>query len=252
MYQFVRLDPASPVARLTLDRPPLNIINVAMMRELQRAIQTVAEDESVKVLLIGARGRAFCAGTDIGEHLPPHTEALIGEYSRVTVQLLELPCPSIAVVQGDALGGGCELVSACDMVVAAEGARFAQPEIKLGVYPPIANVLLPRLIGPRRAAEFILSGEPISAERALEWGLANCVVPAGELERTAQELAEALARHSGPALRLARRALAGQSVEALKAELAAMDRRYMDEIAPLADAQEGLRAFLEKRAPRWS
>jgi cyclohexa-1,5-dienecarbonyl-CoA hydratase len=159
--------------------------------------------------------------------------------------------PVVAIVDGAALGGGCELVAACDIVVASDRARFGQPEIKLGVFPPVAAILLPRVIGEKRARELILTGELIDATEAARIGLVNYVVPAEQLEAKAQEILARLRELSATALELTRRALDIARSERLEDALARVENFYLNELMKTEDAGEGVRAFMEKRKPVW-
>jgi cyclohexa-1,5-dienecarbonyl-CoA hydratase len=159
--------------------------------------------------------------------------------------------PVVALVDGAALGGGCELVAACDIVVATERARFGQPEIKLGVFPPVAAIMLPRIIGERRARELILTGELIDAPEALRLGLVNYVVAPAALAAKGQEILARLRELSAPALELTRRALDIAREESLEDALARVESLYLNELMKTEDAAEGVNAFMEKRKPVW-
>jgi cyclohexa-1,5-dienecarbonyl-CoA hydratase len=159
--------------------------------------------------------------------------------------------PTVAVVEGAALGGGCELVAGCDIVISSAAARYGQPEIKLGVFPPVAAVLLPRVVGERRARELLLTGEIFGAEEALRIGLVNYVVEGDQLEARLQEVLARLRELSAPALEMTRRAMdAGRGRPFLEALERAEDL-YLNELMKTEDAQEGVRAFMEKRRPEW-
>jgi cyclohexa-1,5-dienecarbonyl-CoA hydratase len=163
----------------------------------------------------------------------------------------ELALPAVAVVDGAALGGGCELVVACDIVIASERARFGQPEINLGVFPPVAALLLPRVIGEKRARELILTGELIDAPEALRLGLVNYVVPHAQLTQKTEEILSRLRELSAPALELTRRALDVGRGWSFKEVLDRVENLYLNELMKTEDAQEGVRAFMEKRKPVW-
>lgn len=245
----VSLERQGPVAWLALDRPPLNVLDIATMRQFAEGLGAAAE---AKVVVVVARGKAFCAGVDVADHTPDKIDAMLEVFHALVRALWSLPQPVIAAVQGAALGGGMELALACDLVIAAEGARFGQPEIKVGAFPPVAALLLPGLVGRQAALECVLRGEAWSARRAFELGLVNAVVPGGQLAEAAAAWARELAALSGPILTLAKRAVRiGWDEEGLEARLARIERLYRDELVGLEDAQEGLRAFLEKRKPQW-
>jgi cyclohexa-1,5-dienecarbonyl-CoA hydratase len=240
------------IATLTLDHPPLNILTQAMLAELRGALGRLADDHDVRVLVVRAAGDQFSAGADVGEHLPPRHRELIPEFVATVRRLAEFPTPVVAAVRGRCLGGGFELVQAVDIVVAGEGATFGQPEIRLGVSPPAACALLPGLVGPGFAAELVLLGDIVDAARARDAGLVARVVPDARVDDEAHALAARMARSSGAALRLTKRALR-QGLDARRAQaLAACQAIYLDELMRTEDAEEGLRAFLEKRTPQWT
>ncbi len=160
-FEFIRLDVADGVATITLDRPSLNILTIAMIRELGAALDASAERGQLKAAVLRAEGRAFCAGVDVADHVPERVDEMIRGFGRLFMQLRAFPAPTIAVVQGAALGGGTELAVGCDLVLAGTSARFGQPEITLGVFPPIAAALFPGLIGYQQAARLVLTGETI-------------------------------------------------------------------------------------------
>lgn len=241
------------IARLTLRHPPLNILTRALLAELRGALNALAADTTLRVAILGAEGKHFSAGADVGEHLPPAWKGMVPEFLETVAALRAFPVPLIAAVRGRCLGGGFELVQGVDLVVAGESAVFGQPEIQLGVVPPAACALLPSLVGQVRAAEIIFTGDPMTAAEARDAGLVWRVVPDDRVDAEALALAGRIARHSAAALRVAKRALRTPARERNEAEgLHAAGRRYARDLMRTSDATEGLTAFLEKRTPVWS
>ena len=247
----MRVRRSDGVAWVTLDNPPLNVLTAAVLGELADALGSLQADRELRLIVLEGAGRVFSAGADVGEHLGDLFATLMDRFGRVAHALLESEVPTLAVVQGAALGGGCELAVLCDLVIAAEDARLGVPEITLGVVPPVAAALFPRVVGPQRAAGLILTGTPVSGAEAAAWGLVWKSVPADRLRAEAEAIAATFAARSAAALRLARRALIAGRLPSLVAAVDAADELSKEAVPAMADAQEGLRAFLEKRPPRW-
>jgi len=243
------------VARIELDNQPLNLVTGAMMEALDAALDELARDPEVRaVVLTGAGTRAFCAGSDVKEF-----EQLAGRVAQgkllyekyVYRKLAELPVPTIAAIEGDALGGGLELALCCDLRVASENARLGMPEVRLGVIPGSGGTQrLPAVVGPARAKELILVGELIGAQRAEQIGLVNAVVAAGEALAAATDMGERIAQRGPVAVREAKRLIERArdlDMDAgLAAELDASDRVFATD-----DMLEGVRAFFAKRPPEF-
>ena len=205
--QFVEGQFAGGAGRLTLKRPPLNILNIAMLRELSDALDAAGGDTSLRVLVLRAEGTLFSAGVDVADHTADKVDEMIPLFGRVCAKLADFPAPTIAALHGHALGGGCELALCCDLVVAADTARLGQPEIKLATIAPVAAIRLTDFTGYRRAAELLFVGDAISAADAERIGLVNRVAPAAELDEAVNRLADQLLALSAPALRYCKRAL---------------------------------------------
>jgi len=252
-FQHITFEKRGGVARLTLNKPPLNVLDIAMMREINAALEEVGDDPGIKVLVFEAAegSKAFSAGVDVSEHTADKVEEMIEVFHRMFRLLDRLEVPTVAVVDGAALGGGCELVLFCDMVIASEKASFGQPEIQVGVLPPIAVVALPAIIGPKKALEVVLIGDRIRAPEALQLGLVNKVVPPEELRAAADEFVGRFTKLSGAVLRLTKRAVRVGSVGRFADGLAAVEELYLGPLMATEDANEGLAAFMEKRAPVW-
>lgn len=240
------------VGRLVLNNPPLNIITRNMMGEVREALASFSADSSLRVLLISAAGKHFSAGADVGEHMPPEHEKLIPEFTATVAALDAFPLPTIAAVHGRCLGGAFELIQPVDMVIAADSASFGQPEIMLGVVPPIASVLLPGMGSWGSAAEIVFTGDSYSAEQAREAGFVLKVVGEGDLHTAAENLAARVSRHSAAALRSAKRTMKASVARSRSEALEEAGRIYVDELMKTGDALEGLLAFTEKRKPIWS
>ena len=238
------------LGRIVLSHPPLNILTRDVLAGVRRELDRLAGEPSLRVLLLGAEGKHFSAGADVGEHLPPDYRELIPEFVQTVADLVSFPLPVVAAVQGRCLGGGFELAMGADIIVAAEGASFGQPEILLGVLPPAACVILPRLCSPGLAAEIVLGGDSLSAREAEREGLVRRVVPESELEEAALDITRKMTRHSAAALRIGKRMLAGDP-EAVREALDRAGALYIDELMETDDALEGLQAFVEKRRPEW-
>jgi cyclohexa-1,5-dienecarbonyl-CoA hydratase len=239
------------LGRITLDRPPVNVLTTAMMRELAAALRRVAGDDDVRVVRLDAAGKAFCAGVDVGDHLGDLLPAMMDALGDLFVAFESVPQPVVAVAQGAALGGGLEVLLGCDLVVASEKATFGQPEIKLGVFAPPASVLLPRWIGERRAAGLLLTGESVDAAEAKRIGLVHEVFPIEGFDAAATAWIGKLMALSGAALRRAKRALAVSRGLPLRDAHAAVHDLYMNDLMTTDDAHEGLRSFVDKRPPVW-
>lgn len=253
MYQTINFQVDGAAARLTLNRSPLNVITMPMITEMVEAVASLREQPAVKVLVIEAAlgSKAFSAGVDVADHTADKVHEMIHEFHHLFGLLAGLNIPTLAVVNGAALGGGCELAIFCDMIVASERAKFGQPEIKVGVFPPLAAVMLPRLIPHHRALELLLTGETIDAAEAYRLGLVNRVAPPEELQAAANELIEKLASLSASILRSTRKAAWLGAAGSFPDALAAVEKLYLDELMQTHDAHEGLAAFMEKRPPAW-
>jgi cyclohexa-1,5-dienecarbonyl-CoA hydratase len=246
----VRVRRDGGVAWTTIDRPPLNVLNRALMDELDEILDELEADRSLRLIVLEGAGKVFSAGVDIGEHMGEQIGPMLDAFTRVAARLIDGDVPIMAVVQGAALGGACELVALCDLAIVADDARIGVPEIGLAVVPPVAAALFPGMIGRQRAAALVLTGEPISGADAAGWGLVWRSVPAADLHAEAARVAAGFQAKSASALRLARRSLRVSTADLL----GAIDRANglsVEDLPESADAQEGLRAFLEKRPPRW-
>ena len=252
-FQNIKFKIEDRAARITFARPPLNVLSIAMMRELGDALKECVQTSDLAAIVFDAapESKAFCAGVAVEEHVPETVFQMLDSFHFVFRMLLQVSRPVIAVVDGLALGGGCELVAACDTVIAGERARFGQPEIKLGVFPPVAAILLPRIIGEKRARELILSGDMIEATEALRLGLVNYVVPAAELEQKLQSVLAKLRDLSASSLAMTRMALDLGAGSSFQSALAEVEDLYLNELMKTEDAHEGVRAFMEKRKPEW-
>jgi len=241
-------------AVVRIDRPPANVLDIAAMQELCGALDEVkAHEAELNVLVVGAEGeKAFCAGVDVADHTADKVVKMIETFHGIFRRLEGLDVVTVAAVKGLALGGGCELAMACDLVVAADTARFGQPEIKLAVFPPLAMVYLAPIVGTKRAMEMILMGEVVQAPEARAMGLVNQVFPAAELDKGLDVYVGKLEALSGSALRAAKGAFKRTNdAEGFEKRLWVAEDAYLNGLMALEDAAEGLGAFLEKRKPVW-
>jgi len=237
-------------AWITLDRPPLNILDIQMMEDLDAALQR-ALPQSDFVIFQGAGSKTFSAGAEIADHTPERVSKMLSAFHVIFRRLSKADCLKIAAVHGHCLGGGMELATFCDFVIATESAQFGQPEIKLGCFPPVAMVTLPYLIGMRAAADLILTGRQISAAEAQRLGLITRVVSDSELRHAVSELLEELRALSPSVLQLTRKTLWNLHCAEFAKQLEEVERVYLSVLMKTHDAQEGIRAFLEKRKPVW-
>jgi enoyl-CoA hydratase/carnithine racemase len=252
-YKNIVLDKKEGIAKLTINRPPVNVMDQETLGEICAALEELAKDDDTRVLLIRGEGeRAFCAGVEVADHVGEKMPVMMKEFGRLFKLLRNLGKPSIAVVNGIALGGGCELVLGCDLAVASEKAKLGQPEIILGGLAPAAAPLLPRILGEKKAFEVLLLGESMNAVDAERFGLVNKVVPIEELDSAAEEMAGKFLKMSGLSVKLIREAFYRS------AEIADLDIA-LDTAVELGteswethDGQEGLKAYLEKRNPEWT
>lgn len=252
-FQNIKFQIQDRVARISFARPPLNIFNIAMMREIGNALNECVDQRHLAAIVFDAAegSRAFSAGVAVDDHVPGTIFQMLDSFHNIFRLLNQIAKPALAVVDGPALGGGCELVAACDMVIATDRAKFGQPEIKLGVFPPIAAILLPRIIGEKRAREMVLLGEIIDAAEALRLGLVNYVVPAEELEAKTTAMLTKFRELSASSLAMTRAALDLGADQNFEQALKKVEDAYLNELMKTEDANEGLQSFLEKRKPAW-
>jgi len=252
-FQYIKFRIEDRAARITFARPPLNILNIAMLREINEALNQCAHQRELAAIVFDAAAdcNAFSAGVAVEEHVEETIFQMLDSFHGVFRNLEQIARPTIAIVDGSALGGGCELVAACDIVIASERARFGQPEIKLGVFPPVAAVLLPRVIGDKRARELILTGELIEAPEAARLGLVNYLLPSNELEQKTSDLLSRFRNLSVAALAFTKEAIDLGRGRSLDLALKEVEDLYLNELMKTYDASEGIKAFAEKRKPEW-
>lgn len=237
------------VHTVTLDAPPGNVIDIALCEQLQRAIATAAADEGAKVLVLRGAGKHFSYGASVEEHLPEKAGLMLEAIGGVVRGLVGFPYPTVAGVQGRCLGGGFELALACGIIIAEEGSVLASPEIRLGVLPPAATALLEG----RGAEDVLLTGRDLGVTEAHRLGIVNAIVPAGALDESVDAfVVEHFVPRSAASLRMATRAVRERQLPAIEERLSAAERLYLEELVQTHDGVEGIRAFLEKRAPSWT
>ena len=252
-YQHIKFRIDDRVGRITFARPPVNILNIAMMREINDALNHCSHERELVAIVFDAASdcRAFSAGVAVEEHAEETIFQMLDSFHAIFRNLEQIGRPTIAVVDGAALGGGCELVTVCDIAIASDRGRFGQPEIKLGVFPPVAAVLLPQVVGDKRAREMMLTGELIEAAEAYRLGLINYLVPADQLEPKTNELLSKLRNLSAIALEHTKRAIDAGHGPSLDSALKAVEDMYLHELMKTYDATEGINAFIQKRKPVW-
>ena len=250
-FENILLEKHEGVARITLNRPPLNVLNIAMMKEINQALESIQNDTSIKVLVITGNGKAFSGGVDVADHVGDEVSKMIEVFHRMFRLLNSLPQPTLAVLNGSALGGGCELAVFCDMVISSEAAKIGQPEIKVGVFAPIASIVFPKLLSMKKALELQLTGDVIDAQEAVRIGLINQAVPADKLGEASETMIKKLSSLSGTVLSLTKKTTILGLESDFESVLKNVEHVYLNELMKTEDAEEGLQAFLEKRNPVW-
>lgn len=239
-------------ATVTLNRPPLNILDIPTIARLGETIEELSTDPDLQVIFLrGAGDRAFSAGVAIQDHTADKVGPMLDSLHGVIRRLRDLDAVTVAAVHGHCLGGGMELAFSCDLVIATEDARFAQPEIEVGCFPPVASALLPGRIGAGLTLDLALTGRSLTCYEAERLGLVTRRVPTGSLDNAVDRLRSELAAKSVPVTRLAKKAVRAGRDLPFSAALAETERIYKDELTSLEDLEEGVVAFLEKRRPLW-
>jgi len=250
-FRHIQFDTSTYIARITLNNPPYNVLSVPLMREIAEAIESLNGRGDIKAILLDSSQRTFSAGIGLEDSKADRVFSTLEAFNRVFEAIREISKPLIVVVNGPAIGAGSELAAFGDLVIATPKAKFAQPEVKLGVFPPFAAVMLPQLIGPKKTYELILTGEALSAEDALALGFVNRLVPESELKATVDEIINKIGEFSAPVLQMTKRVISGSLGLPLDQAMRQSHNIYLTQLMDLEDVQEGLRAVLEKRKPVW-
>ena len=240
-----------PIARIVLNNPPVNVIDVPMMDELAEALNEIETRPDIAIVIVSGSQRAFSAGVDVAAHTPDKVEQMLNKFHGVIRALVGSKKVSIAAVHGICLGGGAELAMVCDLAYTSELATWGFPEIKLGCYPPVAVSALASLVGQKYAADLVLTGRSITGREAATIGLANSVVPEVDLEHVVQDAVHHLSQLSPAALAITKKAIYAWDAIHFDKGLARAEKTYLDDLMRTEDAQEGINAFLEKRPPVW-
>jgi cyclohexa-1,5-dienecarbonyl-CoA hydratase len=240
-----------PIARIVLNNPPVNVIDIPMMDELAEALNEIETRPDIAILIVSGSQRAFSAGVDVAAHTPDKVEQMLNKFHGVIRALVGSKKVSIAAVHGICLGGGAELAMVCDLAYTSELATWGFPEIKLGCYPPVAVSALASLVGQKYAADLVLTGRSITGREAATIGLANSVVPEVDLEHVVQDAVHHLSQLSPAALAITKKAIYAWDAIHFDKGLARAEKTYLDDLMRTEDAREGINAFLEKRPPVW-
>ena len=251
-YEFFDVETTGGVATVTMNRPPLNVLHNPMMEEFNALLETLVGQTSLAAIAIRAEGKVFSAGVDVADHTDDKVGDMIRLFHGIFRKLASTDALSIAAVQGAAMGGGCELACFCDIVLASDRAKFGQPEVQVGVFPPVAACVFPAQVGIKKAVELAALGATIRADEALRIGLVNAVYPADTFDAQVDEYLDGVRKLSIPVVRLAKRATVRSTRAQVLSDLEEAERIYLDELMKLSDAHEGIAAFMEKREPRWT
>jgi cyclohexa-1,5-dienecarbonyl-CoA hydratase len=250
-YKTIIVEEKDMIGKITFNNLPLNILNIEMMKEINKALKGF-KSKNLKVLILNANGKAFSAGVDVSDHTKEKVGEMIHVFHEIFTNLYKINAPTVALVNGAALGGGCEVATFCDIVIASEKSKFGQPEIKVGVFPPVAVAVFPKLMWSKKALELILTGDVISAMDAKELGLVNHILPVENFDKESEKLVtEKLACNSAIVLQLTKRAFMEGATQNYSESIKKIENIYLNELMKTSDANEGLAAFLEKRQPVW-
>jgi cyclohexa-1,5-dienecarbonyl-CoA hydratase len=250
-FQFIHADTAQGITRITMNRPPANVLSVEMMQELASAIESLEYQKDVKLVTLFGSGKYFSAGFELGDHLGDRAYMMLEGFRRIIDALAKVDKPTLAVVVGPALGAGCILAAACDMALAAQSAKLGHPEIRGGVFNPLSAALLPRLVGRKRAFEILFTGASLSAADAERLGLVTRAVPDDRLDAEVAAVVQRFQESSAPVMQLTRRAVAGGLDVPYEEAVRHAEDVYLNQLLATQDVEEGLRAVAEKRKPVW-
>ncbi len=250
-FQHIHADTAQGVTRITLNRPPANVLSVEMMQELATAIESLEYQRDVKLVTLFGSGKYFSAGFELGDHLGDRAYVMLESFRRIFEALAKVDKPTLAVVAGPALGAGSILAAACDMVLAAQSAKLGHPEIRGGVFNTVAAAMLPRLVGRKRAFEILMMGTSLSAADAERLGLITRAVPDERLDAEVAAIVQRFQESSAPVMQLTRRAIAGGLDLPYEEAVRHAEDVYLNQLLNTQDVEEGLRAVAEKRKPAW-
>jgi len=250
-YEYINAINERGLGTITLNRPPVNIFNIAMMNEINYVLNEWKNDKNLKVLLFNANGKCFSAGVDVAEHMGDLAPKMIECFHGMFRLIDSIDALTVSSVYGSCLGGGCELAIFCDLAIADDTAKFGQPEVQVGVLPPIAAWIMPRIIGRKAAFELILSGRIISAQEAANMGLINKSVASGSLPRETEEFVKPYLNLSAKIIEIIKKTIRAGLGDDFESSLKIIENIYLNELMRTSDAQEGLKAFLEKRKPEW-
>ena len=252
VFGRINLQLSPPIAHIALSHPPVNVIDLQMMDELVAAFSQVDEAPSISTIVFSGAGKCFSTGADVAAHTPENIDAMLQKFHAVIRGVLSSGKITLAVVHGNCLGGAAELAMLCDVVITTESAAWGFPEIKLGCFPPVAGAALSALVGQKRAADLILTGRFVNGAEAASIGLATLAVPDDQLSSAVQEKLMTLSALSPSALAIAKKAIYSWDAAHVEKGLARAENIYRSELMQCEDAQEGIRAFLEKRPPKWT
>jgi len=250
-YKNLRFEAAQGIARLTLDRPPANVLSIDLMREINAALESLEYRRDVKLVVVSAAGKYFSPGFELGDHLGDRAYIMLEEFHRIFENLAKTDKPTLAVVAGPALGAGSLLASGCDIVYAAASSKFGHPEVKGGVFNPVAAALLPRLVGRKKAFEMLLGGASVAAPEAERIGLITRAIPDERLDAEVAALVQRFEDGSAVVVQLARRAMSGGLDLPMADAVRQAEDVYLNHLMGTEDAEEGLKAVMAKRKPVW-
>lgn len=250
-FTYLKLESAGGVATVRLARPKHNVLDIAMMKELNTLLKELSGDASLKCLVLAGEGPSWCAGVEVSDHKPGLVDAMIKNFNGIFENLDRIEVPTIAAVHGACLGGGMELAIACDMIFASEKAVFGQPEIKLGFFPPYAAYRLPQLVGPARAIEICTTGRRYGAAQAHAMGLVTQVAAPENFEADLEALVGEIRYNSPLILRLNKKAVKAHLGLDLARGIQGVSDLFLNTLMKTEDTLEGIRSFEEKRKPEW-
>jgi cyclohexa-1,5-dienecarbonyl-CoA hydratase len=251
-YQLINYEKKEKVARITLNVPPLNWITISMLKEINDALVDVGKDQTVKMLIFDHAGeKAFSSGVDVADHTEDKVEEMIKTFHHMFRLMYEIDIPIVGLVNGVSLGGGCELTSFCDIVLASDRSRLGQPEIAVGVFPPVAAAWFNKIVGLKKTYELLFTGKMIGAQEAKEIGLVNAVFPAATFREDVDKFLAEILNKSRPILIWSKRAIRASLGVNFPDSLRSAEVLYLDGCMKAEDAKEGIAAFMGKRKAVW-